>query len=145
MFLQTPWMRFTMERTLLPALWTDECCHKAAKLVKISYARTKMACNKQILIRCHEKLNHFSSEMLKRQNARSSKYQVHSARAHITVSSVYNGGRNMLRNAFLVLTKPQLQGIESILKVVWIFNYRNNFITRLYSCIIFVFLHYPNQ
>ena len=32
----------------------------------------------------------------------------------------------------------QLQGIESVLKVVWIVNHRNKFITRLYSCIIFV-------
>ena len=31
----------------------------------------------------------------------------------------------------------QLQGIESILKVVWIVNHRNKFITRLHSCIIF--------
>ena len=32
----------------------------------------------------------------------------------------------------------QLQGIESILKVVWIVNHQNKFITRLHSCIIFV-------
>ena len=44
-------------------------------------------------------------EILKRQNARSSKYQVHSARAHITVSSAYNDGRNMWRNAFSALTE----------------------------------------
>ena len=31
-----------------------------------------------------------------------------------------------------------LQGIESVLKVVWIVNRQNKFITRLYSCIIFV-------
>ena len=33
-----------------------------------------------------------------------------------------------------------LQGIESVLKVVWIINHQNEFITRLYSCIIFVIL-----
>ena len=32
----------------------------------------------------------------------------------------------------------QLQGMESILKVVLIVNHRNKFITRLYSCIISV-------
>ena len=32
----------------------------------------------------------------------------------------------------------QLQGIESIFKVVCIVNYQNKFITRLHSCIIFV-------
>ena len=45
---------------------------------------------------------------MKRQNARSSKYQVHSVRAHITVSFVHNGGRNMLRNAFLALTEHSI-------------------------------------
>ena len=50
------------------------------------------------------KIESFSSEMLKRQNAKSSNYQVHSARAHVTVSFVHNGGRNMLRNAFSALT-----------------------------------------
>ena len=114
------------------------------------------------------KIESFSSEILKRKNARSSKYQVHSARAHITVSSVLDGCRNMLQNAFSVLTEysicfckgqtffsfniisktillknvlnmhTQLQGIESILKVVWIVNHQNKFITRLHSCIIFV-------
>ena len=32
----------------------------------------------------------------------------------------------------------QLQGIESILKVVWIVNHQNKFLTRLHLCIIFV-------
>ena len=32
----------------------------------------------------------------------------------------------------------QLQEIESILKVVWIVNHRNKFLTRLQPCIIFV-------
>ena len=108
----------------------------------------------------------FSSEMLERLNARSSKYQVHSARAHITVSFVHNGGRNMLRNLFLAPTKTvyiilwtmniflyisrqhclenvlnmhtQLQRTESILKVVWIFNHRNKLITKLHLQIIFI-------
>ena len=121
------------------------------------------------------KIESFRWEMLIRKNERSSKYQVHSARAHITVLSVHNGGRNMLRNAFLALTErsicfckrwtffsfnikktrqyclenvlnmhTQLQEIESILKMVWIVNHRNKFITRLHSCIIFV-LYFRHQ
>ena len=114
------------------------------------------------------KIESFSSDILKRQISRSSKYQVHSVRAHITVSSVHTGGRKMLRNSFSALTEhsicfyksriffpfyiiiktillrkclnmhTQLQGIESILKVVWIVNHQNKFLTRLHSCIIFV-------
>ena len=34
----------------------------------------------------------------------------------------------------------QLQGIESIMKVVCIVNHQDKFITRLHSCIIFIFL-----
>ena len=34
--------------------------------------------------------------------------------------------------------RTQLQGIESILKVVWTVNCQNKFITILHSCIIFV-------
>ena len=50
--------------------------------------------------------------MLVRQNARSSKYQVHSAMAYITVSSVYGGDKNMLRNAFLALTKHSIFSVK---------------------------------
>ena len=46
--------------------------------------------------------------MLKRQNAKSSQYQVHSARTHITVSSVHNGCRKMLRNSFSALTEHSM-------------------------------------
>ena len=57
-FLQTPWMRFTMERTFFPAWWTDKFCDKAAKTSKkIPTLEQKWLCKKQILIRCHEKLN----------------------------------------------------------------------------------------
>ena len=57
-FLQTPWMRFTMERTFFPAWWTDKFCDKAAKTSKkIPMLEQKWQCKKQILIRCHEKLN----------------------------------------------------------------------------------------
>ena len=100
-------MRFTRERTLFPPLWTDKFCDKAVITSKKNTTlEQKWLCNKQMLIGYHEKLNLFkSSEILKRQNARSSKYQVHSVRAHITVSFVHNGGRNMLRNAFLAITE----------------------------------------
>ena len=46
-FPRTPWMRFTRERTFFPALWTD----------KNPTLEQKWLCNKQILIRYHEKLN----------------------------------------------------------------------------------------
>ena len=46
-FTRTPWMRFTRERTFFPALWTD----------KNPTLEQKWLCNKQILIRYHEKLN----------------------------------------------------------------------------------------
>ena len=39
----------------------------------------------------------------------------------------------------------QLQGIESILKVVWIVNHRNKFITGLHSCIILLFSQTSGQ
>ena len=58
MFPQTPWMRFTMERTFLPALWTDNFCDKAAKTSKKNPTpEQRWLCNKQILIKDHEKLN----------------------------------------------------------------------------------------
>ena len=47
-------MRFTMERTLR----TDKFCDKAIKTSnKIPTLEQKWLCNKQILIRCHEKFN----------------------------------------------------------------------------------------
>ena len=68
---------------------------------------------------------------------------------HIIVSSVHNGGRNMLRNAFsfyIIIKKTllknvlnihtQLQGIKSILKVVRIVNDRNKFKSTLQSYMI---------
>ena len=58
MFPRTPWMRFTRESTFFPALWTDKLCDKAAKTGKKNpRLEQKWLCNKQILIRCHEKLN----------------------------------------------------------------------------------------
>ena len=114
------------------------------------------------------KIESFSSEILKRQNARSSKYQVHSVRAHITVSSVLNGGRNMLRNAFSALMGHSICFCKRwttfsfyiIIKTVllrkcfeyahtitrdWIYfesgldcQSPNKFITILHSCIVFV-------
>ena len=58
MFPRTPWMRFSMDRTFFPALWTDKFCDKAAKSSKkIPTLEQKWLCNKQIIIRCHEKLN----------------------------------------------------------------------------------------
>ena len=114
------------------------------------------------------KIESFSSDMLKRQSSRSSKYQVHSVRAHITVSSVHTDGRKMLRNFSSALTEhsicfykrwtffPFYIIIKTILlrkcfeyaqaitgdwiyfEVVWIVNHRNKFLTRLPSCIIFV-------
>ena len=116
------------------------------------------------------KIESFSSDMLKRQISRSSKYQVHSVRAHIAVSSVHAGGIKMLRNSFSALTEhsicfykrwtffPFYIIIKTILlrkcfeyaqaitgdwiyvEVVWIVNHRNKFLTRLPSCIIFIFL-----
>ena len=54
------------------------------------------------------KIESLSSDMLKRQISRSSKYQVHFVRAHITVSSVHAGGRKMLRNSFSALTEHSI-------------------------------------
>ena len=58
------------------------------------------------------KIGSFSSEILKeilkRQNARSSKYQVHSGRVHVMVSSVHNSDRIMLWNLFLALLEHSI-------------------------------------
>ena len=51
-------MRFTRERTFFPPLWTDKLCNKAAiTSKKTPTVEQKWLCNKQILIRYHEKLN----------------------------------------------------------------------------------------
>ena len=43
---------------IFAALSTDKCCDKAAKTSKENLTlEQKWLCNKQILIRCHEKLN----------------------------------------------------------------------------------------
>ena len=52
--------------------------------------------------------------MLKRQNSRSSKHQVHSAWTHIMVSSVHNGGRNKFRNAFPALAGTLYMFLEKM-------------------------------
>ena len=58
MFPQTPWMRFTVERTFFPTLWTDKFCDKTTKTSKKNPTpKQRWLCNKQILTRCHEKLN----------------------------------------------------------------------------------------
>ena len=58
MLLRTLWMCFPRERIFFVALWTDEFCDKAAKTSKKnSMLEQKWLCNKQILIRCLEKLN----------------------------------------------------------------------------------------
>ena len=58
MFPPTPWRRFTRARTFFPALWTDKFCDKAANTSKKNPTlEQKWLSNKQILIRCHEKLN----------------------------------------------------------------------------------------
>ena len=76
---------------------------------------------------------------------------------HVIVSSVHNGGRNMLRNAFsfyiiikktllknVLNTHTQLQGIK--LKVVRIVNDRNKFKTTLQSYMIsIIFLEIKPQ
>ena len=78
--------------------------------------------------------------MLKRLNGRSAKYQV--------LKQVFSAHRNTLYfpindEHFFFLENVlnihiQLQEIESILKVLWNFNHRNKFTTRLQSYIIFV-------
>ena len=78
---------------------------------------------------------------------------------HIIDSSVHNGGRNMLRNAFsfyIIIKKTllknvlnmhtQSQGIKSILKVVRIVNDRNKFKSTLQSYMIsIIFLNIKPQ
>ena len=113
------------------------------------------------------KIESFSSDMLKRQSSRSSKYQVHSVRAHITVSSVHTDGRKMLRNSFSALTEHSICFYKRwtffpfyiIIKTIllrkcfeyahtitgdWIYFEsgldQNKFLTRLQSCIIFVII-----
>ena len=77
---------------------------KAAKsILKNPTFEQKWLCNKLRVMKT--RIFQCWKEILKRQNARSSKYQVHSARAHITVSSAHNDGRNIWRNAFSALTE----------------------------------------
>ena len=106
------------------------------------------------------KIESFSSDILKRQISRSSKYQVHSVRAHITVSSVHTDGRKMLRNSFSALTEHSICFYKRwtffpfyiIIKTIlprkcfeyahsvtgdWIY-FESKFLSRLHSCIIFV-------
>ena len=58
MFPRTPWMRTTRERTCCSTLWTYKFCNKAANASeKNPTLEQKWLCNKQTLIRCHEKFN----------------------------------------------------------------------------------------
>ena len=57
MFPRTPWT-FYQGEDIFAALWTDKFCDKAGKTSKKNLMLgQKWLCNKQILIRCHEKLN----------------------------------------------------------------------------------------
>ena len=79
------------------------------------------------------KIESFTSEMLKRLNGRSAKYQVskqvfgaHGNALYVPISDEHFFFLENVLNIHI-----QLQEIESILKVLWNFNHRNKFTTRL--------------